>query len=474
MKFGMESEKLLWDTRTRSIAHSANRILASLDDYKVVYGDAPVDRVTGEFVLNMIEIASSPSEDLLDVVRDYLFSYELIRDVAARGGVVPLPLAASPVSFDPIMVAKWRYFVQNAALTRDPNVGWLLRPQHKLFDAANCAGVHIHIDVATPAEFVAFDPDFARMHNVAAMLAPLVALGSSPYFRGVHEASSMRALRYYFGVYAECPELGGMPPVSDDPVDLVRYYYDGLRSFRRRGRDVGIDANDMDRLTERAGTHWGMVRWNRRWNTIELRCLDTDFVDLNLAKLATVAGVVRRAASDWTVRVGPAGRGAPAARDVWDASADPLLEDLLTSFVDRPHKTLNVLPQPMLHRLIWLAITDGLTHPLVYAYLLRIVKFAHVGLRPHELRLLQPLLEVLKSRRSTAEAVLERTGHAARIDEATSTGIVEHAIEEEQRRYSKIRGVLPAELQPPTEHPFPQGELEVFVRDWADWSSESV
>ena len=471
MKMGLESEMILYDTRQRSVSHTAFRILDALNDFRTVYGAEDIDRVMAEFVLNIIEINSSPSAQVMHCARDYLFSYELVRDVASRSGVVPLPLASYPVPFTPIMATKWQYLVQNAVLSGSANVGWALERGQKLFPASNCAGVHMHMEIQTPSEFTAFTDELLNKHNLAAMLVPLAAFASSPWFDGVHEAQSMRALRYFFGVYRDVPECGGMPPVFRSSAEVVRFYHDGVIRWIARGIEAGIDAQEMHRLTVRVGASWGMVRWNRKWNTVEMRFLDTDFVDMNLGRFAIAAGVFG-CLSKGVSRIATLESECADRPDAGTEVIDAELSRLLRSVFSVKAGTLYMLPEVLLHRLIMLSITEGLANRMVYRYLVRMTKFATRHLSTDELWLCRPVLHALKERKTTADWVLRQTGDTAPLRPEKITSMLEAAVVEEQRRRSQIQVQMPANLQPPGGHPFPQGNLELWTRDWQDWEAE--
>lgn len=425
MRFGFESEKILFDTTQERIFHGVHHLLDALSDF----GRAEdARRVVPEFVLNMVEIvSSSASGSLLDVAREYIRSYGVMETVAARASVVMLPVGSYPLPFKPIMTPKWRYSIQNAILSADATAGFTLTRGRGLFDAANCAGVHVHAEVATLPEFLAFNRELADKHNMGVALVPLIALASSPYFRNRHRAHSMRARRYYGGVYRGFRAHGGLPPLFARSGNVLRYYHGAIQSWIARGTALGFAPDEMRRLTERHGAHWGMVRWNRRWNTIELRCFDADRVDLDLAKLTLVGGAMRR--------LDPRGEAL-----VVTASEDLALEKAFSV----KNGVVRIPDGVRLSALVRAAIANGLRDDDVASYLGRLVEFALPGIAREETFLAEPAFDCIARRETTADRMLAANDGAPSIRRTKALETLNHLHDEEQSALSSLRPKLAA------------------------------
>lgn len=419
MRLGFESEKILFDTTRGRVFHGVHRILDALSD---LGREEDARRVVPEFVQNMVEIVSSASASLLDVAREYIRSYAVMETIAARASVVMLPVGAYPLPFKPLMSPKWRYSVQNAILTGDRAAGFTLTRGRGLFDAANCAGVHVHAEIAALPEFLAFGRELVDKHNLGVALVPLLALASSPYFRGRHRAHSMRALRYYRGVYRRFRHNGGLPPLLGTSSAVLRYYHQGMQRWNARGVELGFGEDEMRRLTERHGAHWGMVRWNRRINTIELRCFDADRVDLDLAKLALVAGAMRR--------VDPRG----------EALAVAPRDDLP---IDRAFSVdggaVLVPGRAQLPKLVRAAVERGLRDDDVVTYVVRLVELATQAISREELFLVEPALDCVAARRTTADRILEANGEATTIERARALELLGRLHDDELAALTTLR-----------------------------------
>jgi len=450
MKFGLESEKIIYDSKEKRITNKAYQIIDALSDYKIPYGDDPVERVKNEFVLNMIELVSNPSESLMDVARDYLFSYEIVRDAATRHNVVLLPIASFPLSFQPSMVTKWPYLVQNSILSKVYEPGWDLKPEHAMFTAANCSGVHIHCEMMTPIEFAPFHHELMSKHNLASALTPLIALSSSPYFQGEHEAKSMRVKKYFIELYGNRLQ-GGFPEIYTNSLETVRHYYDSYTDWLKQAKEIGYDPGNIAKMIKETGADWGMVRWNRKWNTVEIRCLDNDFVDMNIGKFVAAAGALRFLAKLPAVDL----QVLPLPKS---DSVVEIREKIVRAF-EIDQNTLWVLHTKDLHEVLTQAADQGLESDLVYEYLKKLVHFSIRHLQNEEKWLLIPIIQAIKNRSSTSDWILSKMGKAKKLNRETWDKFFEEMIHEENNRFQHVRAKLPTHLQPPVEHPFPQGEL---------------
>jgi hypothetical protein len=424
MLFGFESEKILFDTTRQRVFHGVHRLLDAVTD---LGREEDARRVEPEFVLNMIEIVSSASASLLDVAREYLRSYAIMEAIAARASVVMLPVGSYPLGFKPIMAPKWRYCVQNAILSGDRENGFTLTRGRGLFDASNCAGVHVHAEIQTLPEFNVFHRELADKHNLGVALAPLIALASSPYFRQRHRAHSMRARRYYRGVYRGFRAHGGLPPLFRSSSQVLRYYHRGMNRWIARGVALGLAPDLMRKLTDRHGAHWGMVRWSRRLNTIEMRCFDTDRVDLDLAKLALVAGAMRRLD--------------PSAEGLTVASRDDLPVEKAFSI----ENGAVVIPgEAALRRLVDTAIERGLRDDNVTIYLARLTEFAARGVWREEMFLMEPAVESIARRLTTSDRILAENNGEERIDRGRALETMQRLHADEVNALTALRPKLAA------------------------------
>lgn len=432
MKLGFESEKLLLDLNDHSIYHGVFRLVDALSDYISFHGSDVPEKVTNEFVLNMVEMNTIASPSQREVMEDYLLLYLIVKDVSRRENVTPLPLSAVPFHFTPSMVPKWAYYVQNSILSGKRQKDWKLLEESPLSDAGNCAGLHVHFEIETLPEFLGFTSEMADKHNFALMLTPMTAFSASPYFLAEHRAHSMRCERYHFGVYADFPLNGGLPPVFKNSGEALKFTFEGVASWIARGKSVGFEEDDLRKLTQK-GANWGMVRWNRTWNTIELRCLESDRIDYDLGKFAWATSAMRRIDLKGEALV-------PVVKSPDAELSDALIE---TAFqIDGNEVT--ILSTIAIHALTRRAVQYGLQDSGVARYLQRLSDFARLGVDEDCMPVFDILQKVLETQETTSTRVLKWTKGAAEVTQEDCIPFLKTLLEEERQAVQGLRSIFPS------------------------------
>jgi hypothetical protein len=433
MKFGFESEKLLFDLKDDSIYHGVFRLVDALSDYVTYHGEDIPRRVTNEFVLNMVEMNTLASPSQREVMEDYLLLHQIVSDVSLREKVVPLPLAAVPFQFTPNMVPKWAYYVQNSILSGKRLKDWALSPLSPLADAGNCAGLHAHFEIETPPEFLVFSDELVHKHNIGLMLTPMTAFSASPYFYEEHSAASMRASRYYLGVYEKFPLNGSLPPVMSTSEEVLRYTLSGIESWIETGVRIGFSREDMRKLTSKKGANWSMIRWNRTWNTIELRCLESDRVDYDIGKFAWVAGAMKRLDLKGEALL-------PRALKTQAKLDGKMIEEAFSV----AGKEVAILPTAAIHELTGRAVKNGLRDELVERYLHRLGEFARAGVEEDCLPVFDILKAALDQRSTTAEKMLAALGNAPKITPEQCIPVIRDLLTQERLVLHQLRAHFPS------------------------------
>jgi len=434
MKIGFESEKILYQLQEKSIYHGVFRLVDALSDYVSFHGEDIPDKVSNEFVLNMVEMNTIASPSQREVVEDYLLLYQIVRDVSSRDNVVPLPLSAVPFHFTPTMVPKWAYYVQNSILSGKRLKDWALLETSPLADAGNCAGLHAHFEIEALPEFLMFDRELCDKHNMGLMLTPMVAFASSPYFLSDHSAHSMRGKRYYYGVYANHPLNGGLPPVFKSSEEVLRYTHSGLEHWIGQGTSIGFKEDDLRKLIVKKGANWSMVRWNRTWNTIELRCLESDRIDYDVAKFIWVAGAMKRLDLK-----------GEALKPV-TLPDTPLSQELIEQSLQVTETEVTILPTQAIHDLTNRAIQFGLSDALVECYLKRLAEFARPGVDEDCMNTFAILERVIESKRTTSALVLEMTGGTPSLTQEKCLPHIEKLIEQNSVALKNLRADFPTAI----------------------------
>lgn len=444
MKFGLEAEKFLFNKKTLAPSEGVFSFLDGLSDLRGYSNQngAP-SKITNEFVLSMVELGTTPSTSLVNVIKDYLFHYLMIKKVARRENVAIVSLASLPMDYMPHMASKWSYYLQNSVLAEQRKSGWIMDERSPLRAAGNCAGVHVHAELETLPEFHFTSRELMDKFNMGLMMSPMIAFGSSPYFFGEHEAHSMRAMRYYFGTYRGYPLNGHLPPVMKSSADVLRFFQSSIDLWISRATGIGFKEEEVQAQVFKKGANWNPVRWNRSWNTIEIRCLESDSVELDCSKFVWICSAMRR--------LDLKGEALQCRTIESERALDhKMIEDaLLVS-----GKEVNILPTHAMNELFERAVHHGTKDEFVESYLHRLKDFAKVTITPEEEPYFKTLESILENHETTSEHFLARTQHASQITYETAVDLVMESIshdedvvkelkEEDPELFTRLQEMLP-------------------------------
>jgi gamma-glutamyl:cysteine ligase YbdK (ATP-grasp superfamily) len=427
MKFGLEAEKFLFDMRENKPSQGVYSFLDALHDFN----SSATFQITNEFVLNMVEIGTTPSENTLGILEEYLFYFLLLQTVASREDVALVSLGTLPIDFEPHMTPKWAYYVQNSILNQKRLPSWGLHKNSPLGAAGNCAGVHVHTEIETSSEFLFSTNELKDKFNMGLMLTPMIAFSSSPYFNLQHEASSMRGLEYYNRVYKNFPFNGALPPMMNSSEEVLLHVKRGINSWIESGVGLGFSRDEMKRLTSIKGANWSPIRWNRQWNTIELRALDSDRVDFDCSKFLWITSAMRR----------------------MDLSGEALKTKIIQTHQNLDEKMLDdvliveggnvsVLPTAAMQDLFNRSITSGLNDVLVQKYLHKLISFIENRMQDNEKEIFQILKDAFYSRQTTSSKISAKW-NARSITNEAAVQITRFSIQDQVEAIGRLRVFFP-------------------------------
>jgi hypothetical protein len=413
VKFGLEAEKFIFNMKSRRPSQSVFSLIDALSDFDRMHGHGfGVSKPTNEFVLNMVEFGTTPSSDPLKVLKDYYYNYLMIREVAAREQVSLVPLASLPMDYLPHMTPKRAYYIQYSILSGELQSDWLMDASSPLKSAGNCAGIHVHAELETPREFLYSNDELKDKFNLGLMLTPMIAFASSPYFYGQHAGRSMRGLKYYGELYKKFPLNGQLPPVMNSSVEVLEFMRQSGLHWIGKGMDLGFSEEEMGRLVWPKSANWNPIRWNSRWNTIEIRCLDSDSIELDAAKFIWMCSTMRQ-----TDRAGAGLKG----RVLKSKTLD---HGLIREALKVSGKEVSLLPTEAIRELFHRAMLSGTKDDLVEAYLHELSAFSERGLQKGEQWFFRKLLNTLEQHNTTAEKILKLTGSKPSLTKEEASDIV--------------------------------------------------
>lgn len=439
MKFGLEAEKFIFNLSTNRPSKGVFSFIDALSDYRSFNTDKNQfeNKVTNEFVLNMVEFSTTPSFSPMEVLKDYLFNYLLLQEVASREQVAIVPFGALPMDYLPQMTPKWPYYVQNSVLAGRKQKTWTMEKNSPLRAAGNCAGIHAHIELETRPEFLFSNQELKSKFNMGVMLSPLIAFSSSPYFFGKHEANSMRALRYYEGVYKKSPLNGGLPPIMETSQDVLNYVLSSIHNWEKMATKVGFKHEEIQLLLSKKSANWNPVRWNSQWNTIEMRFLDSDSIEMDATKFVWICTAMK--CLDL--------KGDALETEVLKTKKKKLDRGMLDEVFRTSGKKICILPTEHITELFNRAMMRGTKDPLVEHYLYRLEWHCLQSLDIEYRWLFKILQRSLASHLTTSESILKKTRGKARITNETAVSLVLEAMDNQNKIISSLRKYLPDVFQ---------------------------
>ncbi len=250
---------------------------------------------------------------------------------------------------------------------------------------------------------------------MALMLSPMIAFSSSPYFFGVHEGKSMRGLHYYQKVYKNFPLNGGLPPVMNSSKAALEFVKKGGDYWISQGIKMGFSRAEMEIQVLNKTANWNPVRWNRRWNTIEIRCLDSDSFEMDAAKFIWICNAMKR----------------------MDLQGENLQCRVLTGPLDRSMvnecfklsgNEVSILSTDAIHDLFERAMIFGTKDELVEEYLHALGAFARVNIHKDQTWIFDKLMTVLEFHDTTSELLLEKTRGKLMISDKEAVKLVTESI----------------------------------------------
>lgn len=415
MKFGLEIEKFLFDLKNNRPSDGVFSFIDALTDLHLYEDTDPIKHVTNEFVLNLIEITTEASSSPLEVLRTYNQNYLLLKSVALRESVTMVPMGSMPMNYQPHMTPKWSYFVQNSILDKKIQSAWALTKESPLTPAGNCAGMHVHAEIETPREYLFSNRELQDKFNMGLMLTPMIAFSSSPYFFGIREGSSSRGQRYFYGVYNEHPNNGGLPPVMNSSQEVLLFFQNSVAEWVQKGTAIGLPEDDLKRLTSKKGANWNPIRWNKQWNTIELRCLDSDRSDLDGGKFIWAAGALKRMDL----------KGEALQTSVLP---EERLENLVDKVFEIQDGKVFILPTSAITEIFKRAIKVGVQDDIVFKYLSRLSEFSKVGCPADTHHIFRHLQDVLEKRETTSDLLFNKANRQLEISREIANDLVNTAI----------------------------------------------
>ena len=236
-----------------------------------------------EISLNLIEIASYPSETIQNTMVNLLRELEYLVAIANKENMLLCPLALYPGKFEPTMNKDTRYEIKKSIFGKD---------KYKI--EGRCAGFHCHytlprgifdseLRVLKMLTRSKIKDSFVNSYNLLIAADPALTcfMQSSPFYQGRHIGKDSRVIMYRGGealnnkkgLYADFEEFGGLPHyklTAFDIMDIITTRYEKWKSYIM---SLGINIKVLSLYGSVLYTNWSPVRINAH-GTIEQRGMD--------------------------------------------------------------------------------------------------------------------------------------------------------------------------------------------------------
>jgi carboxylate-amine ligase len=231
MTIGVELELQILDRDTGDLVPGAQRILdACRED--------GIDRVSGEFLLSMIEVRTGVCRDVADVRDDLFSTLKRVRNIAASLG------------FD-LALGGTHPFARPSASAVSPDVRYQRIRKRQAWLAYQEATFGVHVHVGVPGGDIAI----GLVNHLVQYIPHMLALSAnSPFWQGIDTGfASSRAMMFRPSPHA------GMPP-----------QFSGWKDFCEYGQ-ILCDCGAIEATKD---LHWD-IRPRPATGTIEIRIFDT-------------------------------------------------------------------------------------------------------------------------------------------------------------------------------------------------------
>src|SRR3989338_1577872 len=386
---GFEVELFTVD-REGYLAHAADFLL------KKARQDKRDFNIKKEISLNMIEVASYPSE-MIPRTMDYLLEeLEYLTGIAERYNVLLCPLATYPGRYTPIMRTDRRYEIKKSIIGSR---------RYKI--EGMCSGFHCHYDLPKGI----FDSQLRDLkmlvrskikdslvnsYNFMIAADPELTcfMQSSPFYQGRLIGKDSRVIMYRggealnnpYGLYADFEEFGGLPHYKLTALDIIELITTRYEKWKSYIISLGLNIKVLPLYGSILYTNWSPIRISPH-GTLEMRGMDVNH-PVFIAGIGVVIRFVLKKLQEEYFAVVPSEIG-----------------------IKEPFKVekdvVYIPPYPYVRNILQkLSAYKGLESDVVYNYCRRFLKFAESVMPKDRLKLTKPFKEMLNKRKTVSDEIL--------------------------------------------------------------------
>ena len=390
-KFGMELELFTLDEKGY-ITDGADRIIKRIKEI------APHIDIQREVGKHMIEINSRPYEDIPNVMESVMADLETVLYAADKENIIIYPFGTYPGEFAPRFHRTKHYLVQKKIFGKQ-----------RFSMVGRCVGLHCHYTLP----WGVMDPDsrevkhlvnsknkqsLVNIYNLFIAMDPALTTfaQSSPFYQGKQLGKDARVITYRGGdvldypqgIFANHPELGGLPAyksTSTDIMHMIKIRFDEWVDLMKKvGRTM------TEKVIKQASAlkmGWNAVKINST-GTMEQRGMDINHPRVIIA-IAIIIKYISRKVQLHYVQVVPSDIG----------KTHPFKKEGNTIYIPPDSYVQEELQKK--------AAYNGLEDDEVYAYCKGLLRLAKQCMPKSRHSLLEPLVEMLEKHKTVSDEILK-------------------------------------------------------------------
>ena len=350
-----------------------------------------------EISLNMIEIASYPSETIPNTMDNLLKELEYLASIAEKENILLCPLGAYPGRYNPVMRSAPRYNIKKSIFGAK---------RYKI--EGRLSGFHCHYTL--PRGIFDYQLRVLKMlvrskikdslvnsYNLMIAADPALTcfMQSSPFYQGRHIGKDSRVIMYRggealgnkSGLYANFEEFGGLPhykATALDIIDIIGARYEKWKSYIK---SLGLNIKVLPLYGSILNTAWSPLKINPH-GTLEVRGMDMNH-PIYIAGAGTIIKFVLKKLQEEYYAVVPSEIGI---KEPFKVEGDIV-------YIPPYSYVRNELQK--------LSAYKGLESDIIYNYCKRLLRFAASTMPKDRLKLIEPFQEMLNKRKTVSDEILD-------------------------------------------------------------------
>lgn len=390
-QFGTELELFTLD-KNGYVVNEAPKLIR---DIKKNFKAVEIQKEIGQ---NMIEVNSQPDANVPNALDKLMVHLENMLYAAEKRNLVLFPYGTYPGSFTPKLNHDRKYQIKEAILGKN-----------RALHSARCIGLHCHYtlpwSLLDETEILIRrlvvskkKHSLVNIYNMFIAMDPALSTftQSSPFFQGKRLGKDSRvivyrggkSLRYPQGVYANLPEFGELPNYKSTSEDLLELIKTRFENWTILAKKLNINILTLIEYGSLLSTSWNPIKINAH-GTMEYRGMDA-----NKPSVIVAVGMIIKYCAQVIHK-----------EDIQIVVS----KEAIKSPFKRRGNTILIPPHDYVLKTLQVkSAYNGLEDDTVYNYCSALYKFARSVIPKNRYPLLDPLSQMLKTRKTTSDEIIEK------------------------------------------------------------------